>query len=138
MTNMGNLNATFAKSLSIFYNDNATNRTSDASNSLWTDAWRDVHHNFGSLHLLFSSGHRSPTLLGLLPPRPDLAPLAHSTLPHCHVPHLHRSLLTPCSAPLPRSSRAHPHLGPRFGRVPRCPLPLAEHAPLAKLSQGRC
>jgi hypothetical protein len=107
MTNVGNLNATFAKILCIFYNDNTTNRTSDASDSFRTDAWRDVH-NFDSLRLLFSSGHRSPTLLGLLPPRPDLASLARSMLLHRRVPHLHRSLLTPRSAPLPRLSRTPP------------------------------
>jgi hypothetical protein len=38
----------------------------------------------------------------------------------------------------PACHAPHPHLGPRFGRAPRCPLPLIEHAPLARLSQGRC
>jgi hypothetical protein len=94
---------------------NATNTTSDASDSLRTDVWCDAPQLWpffipcSFLCLLFSSERRA-SLLSLLQRSPT-APLtlhrslACSSLPRCRVPHLHRLLLTPLTRLSPRPTR---------------------------------
>jgi hypothetical protein len=82
------------------------------------------------LRLLFSSGHRSLTPLGLLPLRSDPASLARRAVVRPTYA-VRSSLLSPTRyAP-------YPYHAPRFGRVPRRSLPLvAPRAVLAALAGG--
>jgi hypothetical protein len=98
-------------SLRHIFIDNATNRMSDASDSLRTDVLCDMHHNFDSLRLLFlypdtarslrlAFTHRTLTLR---------RSLAHRSRAVARLTYAARSSLL---APLPRLSRAPP--APRY------------------------
>jgi hypothetical protein len=93
-----------------------------------------THHNFALFYSLLISMSlilvRTPRLTSLAAAAfshctPDPAPLACLLL----APALSRAPPTPLA---PHSSHSpvpapHPHLAPRFGCAPRCPLPLVAH-----------